>query len=224
MVSLFDILGPIMVGPSSSHTAGACRLGLIARAILGGSPERARIMLHGSFAATGTGHGTQPAIVGGLMGFAPDDLRIREAFGLARAAGMEWSFENVDLGDDAHPNTAVIELERARERVRVAGASVGGGRIEITEIEGFPVSLTGAYHTIVVLADDVPGSIAAISNVFASDGVNLATMRVGRTGRRKLALMTIEADEPVSAAAMTRIRDFDWVHWARRVEKLLETN
>ncbi|MGH7444240.1 MAG: serine dehydratase beta chain, partial [Longimicrobiales bacterium] len=134
IVSLFDILGPVMVGPSSSHTAGACRLGLMARAILGGTPTRAHIRLHGSFAATGDGHGTKRAIVGGLIGLPPDDLRLREAFAEAEDAGLEWSFENVDLGEEAHPNTVVIDLERDGESVEVRGASIGGGRIEVTEL------------------------------------------------------------------------------------------
>jgi L-serine dehydratase len=220
MVSLFDILGPVMVGPSSSHTAGACRLGLMARAILGGTPERAMIRLHGSFAATGEGHGTHRALVGGLVGIEPDDLRLREAYAEAEAAGLSWSFATVDLGDDAHPNTAVFDLEREGERVHVRGASIGGGRIEVTEIDGFPVALGGDYHTLVVLAHDEPGTIATIAGIFAKDGVNLATMRVDRTGRHKDALMTIEADEPISDRALAEIRAHRWLRWARRIEKI----
>lgn len=220
MVSLFDILGPVMVGPSSSHTAGACRLGLMARAILGGTPERAHIRLHGSFAATGEGHGTHRAIVGGLVGLPPDDLRLRQAYDEAEAAGLEWTFEDVDLGADAHPNTAILRVERAGEAVEVRGASVGGGRVEVTEVDGFPVSLEGDYHTLVVLAHDEPGTIARIAGVFAGDGVNLATMRVDRTGRHKDALMTIEADEPISDQALEEIRSFPWLRWARRIDRL----
>jgi L-serine dehydratase len=220
MVRLFDILGPVMVGPSSSHTAGACRLGLMARAILGDTPDRAIVRLHGSFAATGEGHGTQRAIVGGLLGLPPDDLRLRNAYQEAEAAGLEYRFEEVDLGDDAHPNTAVFELARGDETVTIRGASVGGGRIEVTEIDGFPVALGGDYDTLVLIAHDQPGTIAAISGVFADDGVNLATMRVDRTGRHKEALMTLEADQPVSDDALQRIRSFDWVARARRIEKI----
>jgi L-serine dehydratase len=220
MVSLFDILGPVMVGPSSSHTAGACRLGLMARAILGGTPERARIGLHGSFAATGEGHGTHRALVGGLIGCTPDDLRLREAFEHARTAGLEWTIEEVELGDDAHPNTAVFELERGEERLRVAGSSVGGGRIEISEIDGFAVALTGAYPTVVILADDVPGTVATITGIFADSGVNVATMRVDRTGRHKKALMTIETDQPIPAPALAAIRSHDWLDWARAVTRV----
>jgi L-serine dehydratase len=220
MVGLFDILGPVMVGPSSSHTAGACRLGLIARAIFGREPERARIRLHGSFAATGEGHGTQRALVGGLLGMAPDDLRLRRGFEEADAAGLDYSFESVDLGEDAHPNTAIIELDGGGESLTVRGASVGGGRVEVTRIDDFPVSLAGDYHTLVLAARDRPGTIAAISSVFAEGGVNLATMRVDRTGRHEQALMTIEVDAPISDDALDRIRGFDWVIWARRIRQI----
>ncbi len=220
MVSLFDILGPTMVGPSSSHTAGACRLGLIARAVAGGTPERARIQLHGSFAATGEGHGTHRAIVGGLVGLAPDDLRLREGFDEGKAAGLEWSFEEVELGDDAHPNTAIFHLERGDDRLEVRGASLGGGRVEVSEIDGFPVALGGAYHTLVLLAHDEPGTIAAVATLLSAHHINLATMRVDRTGRHQDALMTIEADEPIDDAVLAAIRSFPWLRWARAVPRI----
>jgi L-serine dehydratase len=220
LISLFDILGPVMVGPSSSHTAGACRLGLMARAIAGGQPEDVTIRLHGSFAATGAGHGTHPAIVGGLLGFAPDDLRLRDAFAAAERAGLGYRIETIDLGEDAHPNTAVFEVKRGEAQVHVQGASIGGGRIEVTDIDGFPVSLGGDYHTLIVLARDEPGTIATISSLFAERGVNLATMRVDRTGRRKEALMTIEVDEPVAEDVVARLRAEPWLLWARPVPKI----
>lgn len=220
MVSLFDILGPTMVGPSSSHTAGACRLGLMARAILGDTPERAVIRLHGSFAATGEGHGTHRAIVGGLVGLAPDDLRLRMAYEEAERAGLTWEFETVDLGQEAHPNTAILEVSRGEETAAVRGASVGGGRVRVDEVDGFAVDLEGDYHTLVLLAHDEPGTIAAVTAILAGHGVNLATMRVDRTGRYKDALMTIEADEPVSDSALAAVRSFPWLRWARRIDKI----
>ncbi len=220
MVSLFDILGPTMVGPSSSHTAGACRLGLMARAILGDTPESAHIRLHGSFAATGEGHGTHRALVGGLTGLAPDDLRLRRAYEEAEAAGLRWEFEEANLGEDAHPNTAIIEVERGGDGAVLRGASVGGGRIRVTEIDGFAVDLEGDYHTLVLSAHDEPGTIAAVTGLLSAFGVNLATMRVDRTGRHKDALMTIEADEPLPEAALVAIRSFPWLRWARRIEKI----
>lgn len=220
MVGLFDILGPVMVGPSSSHTAGACRLGLMARAILGTMPERAVIRLHGSFAATGAGHGTQRAMVGGLLGHAPDDLRLRRAFEEADDAGLDYRFETVDLGDEAHPNTAVIELTRGEERLVVQGSSIGGGRVEVTRIDDFPVSLGGDYHTLVIAAHDRPGTIASISGVFAEAGINMATMRVDRSGRHREALMTMEVDAPIPDRALDEIRSFEWLIWARRIEQV----
>lgn len=220
IVSLFDILGPVMVGPSSSHTAGACRLGLMARAILGGQPKRAKIALHGSFAKTGEGHGTHRAIVGGLIGLAPDDLRLREAYDEAKRAGLDWDFEEIELGDDAHPNTALFELVRDGETVRVRGASIGGGRVEVTEIDGFPVSLSGSYDTLVVLARDEPGTIMTITGLCAAQGINLATMRVDRTGRRKDALMTIEADAHIPDAVLEDLREFEWLKWVRRIDRV----
>jgi L-serine dehydratase len=220
MVGLFDILGPVMVGPSSSHTAGACRLGLMARAILGRTPEHAVIRLHGSFAATGEGHGTHRAIVGGLIGLHPDDLRLRRAYEEAEAAGLSWEFETVDLGEGAHPNTAIFEVRAGESRTTLRGASVGGGRIQVTEVDGFPVDLGGDYHTMVLLAHDEPGTIATVAGLFASGGVNLATMRVDRTGRHKDALMTIEVDEPISDETVEQIRAHEWLRWVRRIEKL----
>jgi len=220
MVGLFDILGPVMVGPSSSHTAGACRLGLMARAILGATPERALIRLHGSFAATGEGHGTQRAMVGGLLGLTPDDLRLRRAFEEADDAGLDYEFQTVDLGDDEHPNTAEIEASHGAERLVVRGSSVGGGRVEITKIDDFPVSLGGDYHTLVIAAHDRPGTIASISGVFADAGINMATMRVDRSGRHKEALMTMEVDGPIPDRAMETIRNFDWLIWARRIQQV----
>jgi L-serine dehydratase len=220
MVSLFDILGPTMVGPSSSHTAGACRLGLMARAIAGGTPERAVIRLHGSFAATGEGHGTHRALIGGLVGLAPDDLRLRQAYDEATAAGLQWEFEDVDLGEDAHPNTAIISVERGGETTQLRGASVGGGRIVVTEVDGFAVELGGGYHTLVIVAHDEPGTIAAVATVLAGHHINLATMRVDRTGRNQDALMTIEADEPISEPALNAISSFPWLNWARVIPKI----
>jgi L-serine dehydratase len=220
MVSLFDILGPTMVGPSSSHTAGACRLGLIARAVAGGMPDTVRIQLHGSFAATGEGHGTHRAIVGGLIGLPPDDLRLREAYAEATAAGLQWEFEDVDLGDDAHPNSAIFHVAVGGEQLVIRGASLGGGRVEVSEIDGFPVALGGAYHTLVLLAHDEPGTIASVATILSGHHINLATMRVDRTGRHQDALMTIEADEPISDAAVGAIRSFPWLRWARVVPKI----
>ena len=154
------------------------------------------------------------------MGLAPDDLRLRQAYDEGAAAGMEWSFETTELGDEAHPNTAIFRVSRGGEEVELRGASLGGGRVEVSEIDGFPVSLGGDYHTLVLLAHDEPGTIAAVATVLAGHHINLATMRVDRTGRHQDALMTIEADEPVPDGALNAIRGFPWLRWARRVDRI----
>ena len=220
MTTLFDILGPRMVGPSSSHTAGACRLGYVAQAILGGMPDRASVGLHGSFAMTGEGHGTRTAITGGLLGHRPDDERLREAEGEALEKGLEIEFRTVDLGEDAHPNSAVFEVERGDERITITGCSIGGGRIRVREIDGFAVDLSGSLPAIVVVADDVPGTVARITGLIADRGLNVATVRVDRTGRGERALMTIETDEDVPGDVLAELAGQAWVHWIRNVHRL----
>ncbi|MDX1577791.1 MAG: L-serine ammonia-lyase, iron-sulfur-dependent subunit beta [Gemmatimonadota bacterium] len=220
MANLFDILGPTMVGPSSSHTAGACRLGYVTYALAGGVPDRAEIELHGSFAMTGEGHGTKRAIIGGLLGLAPDDGGLRDSLDRAGDAGLAYEFRSADLGEDAHPNTARIRVWRGDRETRVLGSSIGGGRIEVHEIDGIPVSLTGTLPAIVVLADDVPGTIAQITGLFAERDLNLATMRVDRTGRGERALMTIESDRAVPSELVEELEKKPWAHWVRRLDRL----
>jgi L-serine dehydratase len=206
MRGLFDIAGPIMVGPSSSHTAGAVRLGAMARIILGERPAEARIKLHGSFAQTYRGHGTDKALIGGLLGFAPDDERIKAALTLAAGHGLTYSFSTVDL-PDVHPNTALLELTGVSGQTRqVTGASVGGGNILITRIDGYPVRVTGQYHTLITIHNDKPGVIATVTKKLADEGVNIAFMQVSRQERGEEALMVIEADEPIPAEALSPIR------------------
>lgn len=222
MVSLLDIIGPVMVGPSSSHTAGACRLGLLARCLVGGTPERARIELHGSFARTGEGHGTDKAIVAGLMGFRPDDDRIRDALGIAEREGLDYRFEKTKLGEeqDVHPNTVRITLERGDRRSVMVGSSLGAGRVLVTEIDGYPVEVTGSYNSVVLVADDVPGSVARIAGILADHGVNIATLRLTRKKRGGDAFMVIEVDEPPGEKVRDQIRALPWVHWAFRLDKV----
>src|SRR5919108_3832762 len=222
MVSLLDIIGPVMVGPSSSHTAGACRLGLLARCLVGGTPERARIELHGSFARTGEGHGTDKAIVGGLMGFRPDDERLRTALEIAEREGLDYRFEKTKLGEEGavHPNTARISLERAGRSSVMVGSSLGAGRVLVTEIDGYPVEVSGSYHAIVLVAEDVRGSIARIATILADEGLNIATLRLTRKERGGDAFMVIELDEPPDEKARDTIRALPWVRWAYRLDKV----
>jgi L-serine dehydratase len=215
--SVFDIVGPVMIGPSSSHTAGACRLGGLAREIFGGQPTRARILLHGSFASTGPGHGTDLALVAGLLGMRPDDTRIPDALALAQAAGIEVEFAAVDLGD-AHPNTAQFELTDAEGRtMRVRGSSLGGGDVIVTEIDGFEVEATGELPLLLVAHVDRPGEIAAVTRVLADGGVNVASMQVSRERRGAGALMLIETDAEIDSETASRIAEQPGVQSVRRI-------
>lgn len=220
MVSLLDIIGPVMVGPSSSHTAGACRLGLLARCLVGGTPQKAVIELHGSFARTGEGHGTDKAIVGGLMGFRPDDERLRTALDIMETEQLDFRFEKTTLGDDAHPNTVRITLERGDRHSQMVGASLGAGRVVVTEIDGYPVEVTGNLHTIVLVAEDVKGSVARITTLLADAGVNIATLRLTRKERGGDAFMVIEVDEQPGEDVRDAIRTLSWVKWAFRLDKV----
>jgi L-serine dehydratase len=222
MVSLLDIIGPVMVGPSSSHTAGACRLGLLARNLVGGTPERARIELHGSFARTGEGHGTDKAIVGGLMGFRPDDERLRDALDIAEREGLDYRFEKTTLGEEAtvHPNTARFTIARGDREAVMVGSSLGAGRVLVTEIDGFPVEITGNYNTIVLVAEDVKGSIASIATILAANAINIATLKVSRQQRGGDAFMVWEVDERPDERVRDTLRALPWVRWAFRMEKV----
>lgn len=206
MRGVFDIVGPVMIGPSSSHTAGAARLGKMARIILGEPPIEAIIELHGSFAQTYRGHGTDKALVAGLMGFSTEDERIKQAIDIAPEQGLKVDFAIVDLGD-AHPNTAVLYVTGASGRkVRVVGASVGGGNIIITEIDGYPVELAGEYNTLLTIHQDKPGIISLVTHALSQEGVNIAFMRVSRQERGAQALMIIEADQPISEEALRLVK------------------
>jgi L-serine dehydratase len=196
MVSLLDIIGPVMVGPSSSHTAGACRLGLVARALLGAEPVEALVELHGSFARTGVGHGTDRAIAGGLLGFAPDDERLRESLDLAAARGLVVRFENAKLRGTHHPNTARITVRADGRSAQLVGSSIGAGRIVVTEIDQFPVELSGSYPALVLVAEDRPGAVAKVASTLSDAGVNVATLRVSRRRKGGEAIHVYELDSP----------------------------
>lgn len=215
--SVFDIVGPVMIGPSSSHTAGAVRLGALARAVFGGQPVRARIVLHGSFASTGKGHGTDLALVAGLLGYAPDDARIPDAFAHAATAGLEFEFAEQDLGE-VHPNTAVFELVAGDGRtMTIRGSSLGGGDVVVSEIDGFEVEANGELPMLVVEHQDQPGQIAAVSGILAEGDVNIAEMRVSREHRGARALMLIETDAEVDDATADRIGALPGILSVRRV-------
>lgn len=195
MHGVFDIVGPVMIGPSSSHTAGAVRLGLMARQVLGEEPVRAEINLAGSFARTYRGHGTDKAIAAGILGFLPDDERIRGSLVIASKKGISIEFQTVDL-PHAHPNTAVIYLTGASgHTARVRGASVGGGNILISNINGYEVELSGAYPSLITVHRDRPGVITQVTQILSRYEVNIAFMRVSRQSRGEMAMMIMELDE-----------------------------
>jgi L-serine dehydratase len=187
---------------------------------VGGTPDRAFIELHGSFARTGEGHGTDKAIVGGLMGFRPDDERLREALAIMEREGLDYRFEKTTLDEEAHPNTVRITVERGDRRSVMVGSSLGAGRVLITEIDGYPVSVTGNLHTIVLVAEDVKGSVARIATILAEADVNIATLRLSRKSRGGDAFMVFEVDEQPGDAVRDAIRGLSWVKWAFRLDKV----
>ncbi len=209
MLDIFDILGPIMVGPSSSHTAGAVRIGNMARSLLGGEPKTAKIGLHGSFAETGPGHGTDRALVAGLLGMRPDDLRIPRSLELAEKEGLEVSFRKVEL-KEAHPNTAVLSVSDGNGRtLELQAASTGGGRIRVDALDGIHVNFTGSFNTLIIRSIDVPGKLAEVTWILEHGSVNIANMNLWRAKRGGSVLMVIETDEKVSPKVRTLIGELE---------------
>lgn len=197
-MNIFDIIGPVMVGPSSSHTAGAARIGRITGELLGERPVKAAVKFHGSFAQTFKGHGTDKAVAAGLLGMLPDDTRIRESLTLAEQEGLNINFETISV-KDAHPNTVIIEAEGISGRkLVVEGASIGGGSVVIKRINDLSLEFTGEYNTLVIPHKDIPGAVASVSNILACYGINIASMKVYRPNRRGEAMMVIETDQEIS--------------------------
>ncbi|AFM42551.1 L-serine ammonia-lyase [Desulfosporosinus acidiphilus SJ4] len=217
--NVFDLLGPIMVGPSSSHTAGAVRLGTMARKILGEEPLEGVITLHGSFAQTGKGHGTNLALIAGLLGMSPDDERIPEAPKLAQEQGLKIRFETDDLGD-VHPNTVKFNLTGSMGTIQVVGSSIGGGAILIRQINNFMVDINGDYPTLVILHQDLPGVVAQVTLLLATAQINIATMRVSREKKGAQALMVLETDQKIDEAVLGLTRRLPSVKQALAIEPL----
>ena len=204
-MNVFDIIGPIMVGPSSSHTAGAVRIGKIARAVAGGQPAAVTIEFYGSFAQTYKGHGTDKAIIAGLLGMAPDDERIKDSLELARELGMAFKFRK-SHNKEVHPNTALIStVDQTGKKTIVQGSSVGGGRIVVNRINEINVKFNGEYYTLLVPHNDTPGMIAAVTNLLADQGINIAEMNVYRSHRGGEAMMVIETDQAVKGELVSLI-------------------
>ena len=207
MGSIFDILGPVMVGPSSSHTAGAVRIGLISTQLFGRKPEKAAIYLHGSFAATGKGHGTDRAVVAGLLGMKPDDMRIPESFEIAQEEGMEFTIQAKDIRG-AHPNTVQMILEAGgAEPMKIQAFSIGGGRIRVSKLDGIDVNFSGESNTLIVRNIDQPGCITDVAESLSRKDINIATMQVFRDKRGGCAVMVVETDQVVPRDAIEQLEN-----------------
>lgn len=194
-MDVFDIIGPVMVGPSSSHTAGAVRIGRVARVILGEPVIEVDIVFRGSFAKTYKGHGTDRAVIGGLLGMGTDDPRIKNSLAIAQSQGMKFSFDTADLGD-VHPNTTLIRAYGIDgKKIEVMGSSIGGGSIIIKKLNGLDVDFTGDLNTIIVFHKDAPGAVASVTNLLAGKRINIAQMKVFRSRRGGDAVMVIDVDD-----------------------------
>lgn len=212
-MNLLDIIGPVMVGPSSSHTAGAVKIGRVSRRLLGEDVKEAKIYFHGSFQATGKGHGTDKALVAGLLGMQVDDSNIPESFEMAKAAGMEFTIEGIDLGD-VHPNSVKMNLTGASGRtLEVVAASVGGGQIQICELDGLTVNFSGDYPTLIVHNLDQPGQVTEVTSMLAHKSVNIAAMQLYRSARGGNAVMVIECDKEIPIES---------VEWLEHLEGILK--
>lgn len=194
--SVFDIIGPIMIGPSSSHTAGAARIGRVARSLFEREPKWAHIYFYGSFAQTFRGHGTDVALVGGILDYDTFDERIIDAITIAKSKGMELYFYEEEAIPN-HPNTAKIRIGDENDELELVGISIGGGKIEIIELNGFQLKLSGNHPAILVAHNDKFGTIASVSNLLAKHEINIGHMEVSRKDIGKLALMTIEVDQNI---------------------------
>ena len=202
--SVFDIIGPVMIGPSSSHTAGAARIGRVARDLFGRQPKWVRIHLYGSFAETYRGHGTDVAIVGGLLDYDTYDERIKTSFDDAKEAGMQYEFIPEEAHKE-HPNTARLVMGDDSGEMSVEGISIGGGKIEISEVNGFKLRLTGGMPAILVVHNDRAGCIANVANCLAMHDVNIGHMEVSRIERGHTALMVIEVDQNIDDRILQQI-------------------
>ena len=208
---VFDILGPIMVGPSSSHTAGAARLGKVARAITGGKIKKVTFLLHGSFGKTYKGHGTDRALVAGILGMEPSDIRLRDSLQIAKNEGIEVIFKEEDLGD-VHPNTVkfLIETEDGRKS-EVLGSSIGGGSISIKEVNGNKVKFSGDYPTLIISHMDVPGIVSKVTSILYYEGINIAYMKVFRSQKGREATMIFETDVKIGDTVIDEIESIEYI-------------
>lgn len=215
-MNILDIVGPVMVGPSSSHTAGAVRIGLAARKLMGEEIADAQIYFYGSFLATGKGHGTDKAVVAGLQGFAVDDERIPHSFHYAKEQNMHFTLTGKeDLSNELHPNTVEMELTAGSGRqLEIVASSIGGGRIQIDKIDGLTVNVSGEYPTLIVHNLDQPGHVTEVTSMLAHKSINIATMQLYRSNRGGDAVMVIECDQKVPQESV------EWVEHLEGIRKV----
>ena len=211
--SVFDMIGPVMIGPSSSHTAGVVKIGEVGFNWLQGVPDSVEITFYNSFARTYEGHGSDRAILSGLMGFKPDDKRIKDALAIAKDSGLEYKFRSVGNASTFHPNTVHLEMSKDGKRHSLTGESRGGGVVRIKELNGFDANFTSALHTMVIEADDTKGSIAFITDILSHDDCNIATMTVSRKAKNDIACLILEMD---SAPKEISIQYIDHLRWVRK--------
>lgn len=210
-MSLLNIIGPVMVGPSSSHTAGAVRIGLMARTLLQDTPVQGKIYLHGSFAKTGKGHGTDKALVAGILGMDTDDARIPDSFEIAEKRNFTFTIEEISI-KDAHPNTALIHLKGKHGReIEVQASSVGGGSIMVNKLDGIDVNFNGQSPTLIVHNLDQPGHVAEVASMLAHKSVNIATMQLYREQKGEYAVMVIETDQKIPENAIAWLEHLEGI-------------
>lgn len=220
--SIFDIIGPVMVGPSSSHTAGAARIAAVANQVCGSIPAKVDFYLHGSFAETYKGHGTDQALVGGILGLTPDDRCLVQAMEIAQDAEIEFNFHPIDLGD-VHPNTVKIVMQTAAGDVQqVIGSSVGGGDIVIHSVNNIQLEFSADNPTIITLHEDKPGLLASVTNLLASYAINIAFLKVLRQVRGIEASMVIETDDDIPAPLMEDLKHLKGIRNAQYINLIRE--
>lgn len=206
------MIGPVMIGPSSSHTAGVVRIGRAARKVLGAQPESVEITFYNSFARTYEGHGSDRAIIAGLLDFTTDDTRIKVSLEEAQKAGLNFHFKSVGNASTLHPNTVKVLMSRGDREIEVVGESKGGGLINIAEVNGFKADFSASLHTAIIFADDVKGSVAFIASVLAHDDCNIATMSVSRKGKNDLACLVFEMDSGLKPVTLNYLQSLSWVN------------
>ncbi len=218
--SIFDMIGPVMIGPSSSHTAGVVRIGRVAFKLLGKAPKEAEITFYNSFARTYEGHGSDRAILGGLMGFNPDDERIKNAIDIANEKEMVYQFRPIGNASIHHPNTVKLKVRTEDEQLELVGVSKGGGIIQIKELDGFNANFSAENHTLIVKAEDRRGSISFIASILAQDDCNIADMTVSRKGKNDIACQFIEMDSGIREVTLQYLSSLAWVHEVKYIPNI----